>query len=79
MIYLIFGAKRNMNNLTGARPQSSLLSSNIGAARKVFPHWSQKTVTHHCLSLFPTVSRLGCRTNWLLGLGKLPHDLLSPN
>ena len=35
MIYLIFGAKRNMNNLTGARPQPSLLSSNIGASSLV--------------------------------------------
>ena len=22
----------------------------VGAARKVFPHWLQKTITHHCLS-----------------------------
>ena len=35
MIYLKFGAKRNMKNLTGARPQSSLLSSNIGASSLV--------------------------------------------
>ena len=51
-------------------PQSG---SNVGAARKVFPLWSQKTITHHCLSLFPIVSRLGYRTNWLLGLGELLH------
>lgn len=38
-----------------------ILDSNIGAARKVFPHWSQKTKTRHCLSLFPIVSRLGHR------------------
>ena len=25
----------------------------VGAARKVFPHWSKKTITHHCLSYFP--------------------------
>ena len=53
---------------------ASLKLSSIGAARKVFPHWSQKTITHHCLSLFPIVSRLGYRTNWLLGLGELLHD-----
>ena len=33
--------------------------SNVGAARKVFPHWSQETITHHCLSLFPIVSWSG--------------------
>ena len=36
MIYLIFGAKKT--TLIRARPQSSLFSSNLGAARKVFPH-----------------------------------------
>ena len=41
--------------------------SNVGAACKVLPHWSQKTITH-CLS-FPIVSQLGYQTNWLLGLG----------
>ena len=25
-------------------------SNFLGAARKVFPHWSQKIITHHCLS-----------------------------
>ena len=40
----------------------------------MFPDWSQKTITHHCLALFPIVSRLGYRTNWLLGLGELLHD-----
>ena len=33
--------------------------SYVGAARKVFPHWSQETKTHHCLSLFPIVSWSG--------------------
>ena len=47
---------------------------NVGTARKVFPHWSQKTIAHHCLSLPPIVSRLGYRTNWPLGLGDLLHD-----
>ena len=28
-----------------------ILDSNIGDARKVFPHWSQETITHHCLSV----------------------------
>ena len=47
--------------------------SNV-AARKVFPHWSQKTITHHCLSVFPIASRLLYRAIWLLGLGELLHD-----
>ena len=48
---------------------------NVGAACKVFPSWSQKTVTRHCLSwLFCIVSRLGYRTNWLLELGEVLHD-----
>ena len=47
---------------------------NVGAARKMFPDWSQKAITHHWLSLFPIVSRFGYRTNWLLGLGELLHD-----
>ena len=42
--------------------------SKVGATCKVLPHWSRKTITH-CLSLFPIVSQLGYRTNWLLGLG----------
>ena len=30
---------------------SSEISSNLlGAASKVFRHWSQKTITYHCLS-----------------------------
>ena len=37
----------------------------VSAARKMFPHWVEKTITHR-LSLFPIVSRLGCQTNWLL-------------
>ena len=50
-------------------------NSNVGAAaHKVFPHWSQKTITHHCLSLFPIVSWLGYQTNGFLGLGELLHD-----
>ena len=40
----------------------------------MFPHWSQKATTHHCLLSFPIVSRLGYWTNWLLGLGELLHD-----
>ena len=51
-----------------------MISINVGAACKVCPHWSQKAITHHCLSLFSIVSRLGYRTNWLLGLGELLHD-----
>ena len=47
-------------------------NSDVGAARKEFSHWT--TITHHCLSLFPIASRLGYRTNWLLGLGELLHD-----
>jgi len=38
------------NRCFGATP-----FSNVGAASKVFPHWSQKTITH--LSLFLIVSR----------------------
>lgn len=52
---------------------SSFYKSNVGVARKVFPHWLQKTITHHCSSLLPIISRLGYRTNWLLGLGELLH------
>ena len=41
----------------------------------MFPHWSQKTITQHCLSLFPVVSWVGYQTNyWLLRLGELLHD-----
>ena len=40
----------------------------------MFPHWMQKTITHHCLLLFAIVSRLGYRTKWLLGLGELLQD-----
>ena len=39
-----------------------LTVSNVEAACKVLPHWSQKTITH-CLSLFPIVSQLGYQTN----------------
>ena len=60
-----------LSKLTNSR----FILSTVGAARKVFSHWSQKTITHHCLSLFTTISRLGYRTNWLLVLGELPHDL----
>ena len=45
----------------------------IGAARKVAPHWSQKTIAHHCLSLFPIVSRLGYRINRPLPSSKNRH------
>ena len=38
-------------------------NSNDRAARKLFPRWLQKTITHHCLSLFRIVSLLGYRTN----------------
>ena len=54
--------------------KSPKIVGNVEASRKVFPHWSQKTITHHGLSLFPTVSRLGYRNSWLLGLGELLHD-----
>ena len=50
--------------------------SNVGAARKVFPHLSQRTITHYCISLFPIVSWLGYRTNCLLGLGEVPSCLI---
>ena len=52
---------------------SPFYKSNVGAARKVFSHWLQKTLTHRCSSLFPIISRLGYRTNLLLGLGELLH------
>ena len=55
--------------------RSTFLISDVGAAHKMFPpHWSQNTIKHHCFSLFAIVSRLGFRTNWLLGLGELLHD-----
>ena len=57
--------------------RSTYLISDVGATQKVFPHWLKKkkqTMTCHCFSLFPIVSRLGYRTNWLLGLGELLHD-----
>ena len=38
-----------------------------------FPHWSQKTITHHWLTLFTIISQLRYRTNWFLGLGELLH------
>ena len=50
--------------------------SNVGAARKVFPHLSQRTITHYCISLFPIVSWLEYRTNCLLGLGEVPSCLI---
>ena len=34
------------------------------------PHWSQKTITEHCLSLFPFYG-IGLQTDWLLVLGEL--------
>ena len=59
----------------GGGQSKSHRSSKVGAAHNLFPHWSQKkTITHHCLSLFLIVSRLGYQTNWLLGLGELLHD-----
>ena len=55
--------------------RSTYLISDVGAAQKVFPHWlKKKTVTCHCFSLFPIVSRSVYRINWLLGLGELLHD-----
>ena len=41
----------------------------------MFPYKWQKTVTHHCFSLFSIVSRLGYQTSWLLGLGELPEGI----
>ena len=50
----------SLENRKKTEPKDILADpSNVGAARKVFPHWSQKTITHHCLSLFPIVSWLG--------------------
>ena len=55
--YLLF--KKWQIHLVKERPNDC----NVGAAHKVFPFWSQKTVTHHCLSLFCIVSKLGYRIN----------------
>lgn len=33
------------------KQRDSHFRSNIGDARKVFPRWSQETITHHCLSV----------------------------
>ena len=54
------------------RDKVSFFWSNIGAARKGFPHWLQKTITH-CLSLFSIffTERLEYQTNWPLELGEL--------
>ena len=56
--------------------RSTYLISDVGAAQKVFPHWLKKKKNNNMslFSLFPIVSRLGYRTNWLLGLGELLHD-----
>ena len=60
----------------GGGQSKSHRSSKVGAAHKLFPHWSQKkTITHHCLPLFFIVSLLGYQAKyWLLGLGELLHD-----
>ena len=50
---------------------SEKLSLGAPVARCFLIDWSQKTTTHRCLSLFPSVSRLGYRTNWLLRLGEV--------
>ena len=55
------------------------VTSNVAAARKVFLYWSQKTISHNCLSYFPIVSL--CYNNLSLGIKKflekddiqLPH------
>ena len=53
VIYPLDGAIHPLKTLFEPLPLELLSkSSNVGAARKVFPHWSQKTITHHCFSLF---------------------------
>ena len=46
-------------DMSGETRHWGLFTSYVRAARKVFPHWSQKTITYHCLSLFPIVWQLG--------------------
>ena len=45
----VYGETDNQDNI-GA---GEWCPSNVGAARRVFPDLSQKTITHHCLSYFP--------------------------
>ena len=53
VVYPLDGAIHHFKTLFEPLPLELLSrSSNVGAARKVFPHWSQKTITHHCFSLF---------------------------
>ena len=60
-------------NITYGLLTMTIYFSNVGAARKVFPQWLKKTITPHCLSLFPIVLQLRYQTNWMLGLGELLH------
>ena len=51
------------------------IAVNLGAARKVFnSSLVAENNTTSLLPLFPIVSRLGYRINWLLGLGELLRD-----
>ena len=45
-------------DMSGETRHWGLFTSYVRAGRKVFPHWSQKTITYHCLSLFPIVWQL---------------------
>ena len=45
----VYGENDNQDNISAGE----LYPTNVGAARRVFPDWSQKTITHHCLSYFP--------------------------
>ena len=58
---------KNSQNHKTENPNAPL--SNVGAPRKVFPYWSQKTRAHHSLSLF-----LHCFT-----VGELLHPFSTPN
>ena len=71
--------ERNTNKMSNKNLLNLLLPENplvIFIQKKVFPHWSKKKKTHHCLSLLSIVSPLGYPTNWLLQLGELLHALL---
>ena len=47
--------------MTNNARTTTFRSGNVGDARKVFAHWSQKATTHHCLLSFPILNQLAFR------------------
>ena len=47
--------------MTNNARTTTFRSGNVGDARKVFSHWSQKATTHHCLLSFPILNQLAFR------------------